>query len=187
MFYRIILITLLLALGGCQTSSNVVTDYDTTADFHRFHSYQWARQQAKHGAEIDPLIISRTHSALELQLLLAGIDPVKAGARPDLLVHYQVISTVSGAPPRARGGVGIGHASGGSSSRSGVGLSMSFPIGEPTVAERATIIIDFLDGTSEKLVWRGSATINLSGQSPSQRSAAVEKTVAEIIAQYPPN
>ena len=52
----------------------------------------------------------------------------------------------------------------------------------------ATIQVDMFDGRDGKLVWRGSAEqiMNNYPPSPVERNTAIQKTVAKLMANYPP-
>ncbi len=51
----------------------------------------------------------------------------------------------------------------------------------------STIQVDLLDGKDGKLVWRGTAEQPVNDlPTPAERSAAINKTVAQVMANYPP-
>ena len=50
-----------------------------------------------------------------------------------------------------------------------------------------TLIIDIVDRESNQLVWRGAKEGRLKkNQSPEQREASINKTVSEILSNFPP-
>ncbi|WP_207238386.1 DUF4136 domain-containing protein, partial [Pseudomonas sp. FW305-96] len=53
----------------------------------------------------------------------------------------------------------------------------------------ATIQVDLFDGRDGKLVWRGSAEqiMNNYPPSPQERNAAIQKTVTQVLSNYPPH
>jgi len=53
--------------------------------------------------------------------------------------------------------------------------------------EVGTLIIDIVDRESNQLVWRGAKEGRLKkNQSPEKREASINKTVSEILSNFPP-
>jgi hypothetical protein len=186
MRFTISLLFALLVLSGCQTGSNVFTDYDTNTQFSDYKTYHWSRQPSDHSKLVDPLIVSRVHKALELQLMMAGLDPVKANQQADLLVAYQVIQKEAAINRSPSTSIGIGHAGGSLGSSTGISLTMSSSAAGNTVGE-TLIIVDLIDAKTNRMKWRGSKPVTLAGKSVDQKNRIVESAVTDILGGYPPN
>ena len=83
---------------------------------------------------------------------------------------------------QSRSSVGVGGSSGGNV---GMGISLSFPLGE-THQQTLSVVIDFSDVKTNKLIWRGSKEIKLPKEDAEETTQLVNDVVAEIISAYPP-
>jgi hypothetical protein len=54
--------------------------------------------------------------------------------------------------------------------------------------EEGTLILDFIDGTSENLVWRGTGqkALDDTPAPPEEQERRLRSVVAQILAQFPP-
>ncbi len=181
------LLGLIVLLSACQAGSNVSVDYDTATVFSQYRNYHWAARQQPLDPLTDPLIVARIHQALETQLLLTGLQPVTASEQTDLLVGYRLINREAGFSNQPSTSISIGGGSGSYGSHGGAGIAMNFPLGASKAIGESEIIIDLIDARSNRLKWRGSKAITLTGKSPDQISRTVEAAVAEILGFYPPH
>jgi hypothetical protein len=181
----VFIIGFLMLLSGCQTGSNVTTDYDTNALFNQYRTFYWAEQKAKADPLVDPLVLSRIHKSLEIQLLLAGLDPIKPGQKPDLAVSYNVTQKDLPVRREPSTSVGIGRSSGSYGSSTGISIGYSF--GSDSSAGESVITVDLIDAKTNETKWRGSKPVTLAGKSPDQITGIVDSAVTEILSFYPPN
>ena len=128
-------------LIGCATMSArwyVAADFDTRP----YRTYDWERaaSAATGDPRLDnnPFVHDRIRAAVEQRLNAAGFerDPL---TNPDLLVHYHVSMT------QRIDVIEVDH-------RRGYGSDARI---EPAVYERGTLVVDFVDGRSGTIVWRG--------------------------------
>lgn len=180
MWKRIAVLLGLLLASGCQ-STNVKTDYDTGADFSRFHHYRLQGESGDIDTQFQPLLGDRLKTALE-DNLANQFDVTAAGEQPDFLVRYYARPVKKLVDDRPQMGVGVGSYGG----NFGTGVSLSFPLGGDRFDQQAEIVVDFLDPTSKKLLWRGTRTVDLSSSQPELNSQQVGRAVAEILRQFPP-
>lgn len=181
MWKRIAVLLGILITAGCQ-STNVNTDYDTGANFDQFHRYQWQDEKNNIDSQYEPLLGNRVKLALEDQLA-NQFDKVPEGEKPDFLVRYYVRPVQKVVDDRPQMGVGVGSYGG----SFGTGVSMTFPIGGNRFDQQADIIVDFLDPSSQKLLWRGTRSVDLSSSQPQLNEQQVGRAVAEILRQFPPH
>jgi hypothetical protein len=161
----------IIALSSC--GSAVITDYDTSADFGGYTSYDFYPGIESGLGELDE---KRVMKAIDSLLTERGM--VKQ-VTPDLLVNFFVSEQL--APSRSTIGIGIG----GGGRNMGVGVSGGIPIGGNTIEQRFTL--DFVDRVNDRLVWQGVADSDLS-----ERASAAEKEayyyvlLKKILKKYPP-
>lgn len=174
-------ITGLLLTAGCQ-SQDVVTDYDTGADFSTLQRFGWLPEQPDNiDKQFQPLLAGRVKTALE-QSLPAQFNPSDAGHPPDFLVRYFVRPVKKLVDDRPQAGIGIGSFGG----NVGGGISLNFPLGGNKFDQKAEIIIDFLAPSDKRLLWRGSQEVALSSSEPEANTQQVQKAVSEILRKFPP-
>ncbi|WP_462401413.1 DUF4136 domain-containing protein [Pseudomonas sp. Marseille-QA0332] len=185
MLPRLVLLSLALLLAAC-AGTNVTQDFDASRDFAAYRSWAW-REPALQYRPDDPRIKSdlteqRIRQAVAGQLDQRGLRPVQGGARPDVTVRaylvvedrQQQITTNYGG---AWGGYWGGYWGGPMYNET---RSVDYKV--------ATLQVDLFDGRDGKLVWRGSAEqiMNSYPPSPQERNSAIQKTVAQLMANYPP-
>jgi hypothetical protein len=156
----------LLCLGVAAFAQDVHFNYDRSANFSAYATYQWA--DGKGGAP-NQLMDQNIKRAVDQQLAGKGLRRVESGA--DLQVVYQVALdhekqfTGFGMGPRwnAMGQVN----------------STTIDIGK--------IVIDLYDPAKSQLVWRGDAAKALdTKKDPDKNYKDLEKAMAKLFKNYPP-
>jgi len=185
MLRRLLVFSLLALLAACQ-SNNVTQDFDASRDFAAYRSWTWQEPALQYRPD-DPRIKSdlteqRIRQAVGEQLDQRGLRPAQAGSRGDLKVqsylivenrHQQITTQYGGGWGGYYGGYWGGPA---------------FNETRTVEYKVATIQIDLFDARDGKLVWRGSAeqVMNHYPPTPAERNTAIQKTVAQVLANYPP-
>ena len=186
---------IIVFIGAC-SGLQVKQDYDLSADFGHYRTFAWAPDPSQKSVHIlidSPLMDRRIRSAIERTLKSRGY-PIAGAGRADFLVTYQLvvesrIEVKNVGPALGWGGYPFGHRGfpygywgfpypywGGIDSRTYVD---QYDVG--------TLIIDFTDAETRRLFWRGIGERRVSPQStPEKTTEMVNRTVAEILAQYPP-
>ncbi|MBS7662150.1 DUF4136 domain-containing protein [Pseudomonas lalucatii] len=182
----LLLIPALLLLAACQTS-RLDRDFDPQRDFAAYRSWSWQEPAVRYRPE-DPRLASdlteqRLRTAIAEQLEQRGLRAAAAGANGDLRVQaWLIVDQRQQQVSTHYGGAWHGHWGG---FWGGPGY-----VETRTVDYRVgTLQIDLFDGRDGQLVWRGSAAQSLRDDSPSpaERAAALHRTVAEVLGQYPPH
>jgi len=176
---------LIFTLSACQTSSKVTTDYDTNTAFNQYKTFRWSTVEVAPSSEVDPLVLERVRDALEIQLLLAGLNPSKPEQSADLIAAYRVSMKENPVNNGPNTSVGIGHGRG--SYGSSTGISIGFSFGNGSSNNDANIIVELIDPQNNEIKWSGSKPVGLAGKSPSEISDTVNSAIEEIIRFYPPN
>jgi hypothetical protein len=184
-------IFLMIAIvGGC-SGIQVSQDYDPSTNFGLYRTFAWAPEPTQKSGDVlidSPFMDRRIRNAIETTLQSRGYPKVEGG-RPDFLVTYQLvvrtqveIDTVGpafgwGAYPYPYGYWGYPYPYWG-------GIDYTTFINQYEVG---TLLIDFTDAKTHQLFWRGVGSRRISQPStPEKSTEVVDRTVGEILAQYPP-
>jgi hypothetical protein len=173
--YAFALAVLIVVAVGCAPLA-VEYDYDTTYDFTKLKTYDWAPSQP--GSEKEELTAKRLEQAVNSQLQAKGYART---ASPDFLIAMEgVRKTVTG------GSVGVG-----ASISVPVGSHGSMSVGggrsKPRVKQEGTLYLNFIDPGSNALIWQGSATAEIREKSsPEEQQQRINQIVAEILKNFPP-
>ncbi len=166
---RLIQAHMLIALAivaGCSGIS-VSTDYNTSVDFSEYQTFSWMEPPKSGGYDLDALMSARVKGAVDNQLITKGLK--KASTDPDLLVVYH-----TGKQGQIQiDSWGYGYWGGGVDAYS---------------YEEGTLVVDLVDATAQKLIWRGTAESALpDSPSAQERTESINKAVVKIFASYPPS
>jgi hypothetical protein len=169
-------------LSAC-TSVKVSQDYDRSESFTNLHTFDFfpGGRELTGNVRVDsPFIDQRVRLALIRTLTLKGYDKVSERT-PDFYVNYHV----SLERRIESSGIDAYYGTGTWGSWGGVGIGVgASPVRE---YDEGTLIIDFVDGHSRKLVWRGTGTRRVaSDPAPEQTTKAIDESVDEILKQFPP-
>jgi hypothetical protein len=156
-----------LAAGGCAGNMKVNTDYDRSANFAPLKTYSW-----KEGTPLpNPLMSQRVVAAVDKEMAAKGFSKVESGGDVTVTYHasadkeLDVQSFNTGGPYACYGG-----------------CSTSTTVTHVTVG---TIIVDLIDGKTDKLLWRGTASDTVS-DNPSRNEQKINDGVHMMFANYPP-
>lgn len=177
-----VLAGLLLALVGCaETQRQVRSDYDRTANFNGYRTFDFIPEAGRSptGGDYSTLIAQRIVTAIEREMAARGY--VRA-QNPDLLVNFRVtvkniqkVSTVPSAGPPAY------------NYRYGAYRGWPAYSYETWVREydEGTLLIDLVDASRQQLVWEGAGTGRVTQKKLDNIEATVNAAVAAIFEQYP--
>lgn len=181
---RLFAVALTTLLLGCstQTSVDIHTDHDPTAEFAAFRTYGWVPGRpavpAMRRGE-DPFLESRLRAipqVIEQALVEKGFQKDPNG-RPDFRVAYRVATEKGridsfqdyGWYKRAGGSKDMGTA-------------------YVTGYEEGSLTIDIVSASGERLLWRGTARAVVDDSIPSiERQARLERAVRQLLQSFPPH
>lgn len=164
-------------LAAC-TAPQVGYDYDTTAPFRTYRTYDWIStlQEPRGDKRVDnTLVDGRIRAAVETQLRSKGYR-VPASGTPDFYVAYQagVTDLMKGASTQHYIG---DRAHGTYTTTSDI---------QPYKA--GMLQVDVVDGATRQLVWRGYAEAEVTaGATPKERDQRINRIVEEMFTHFPPN
>jgi hypothetical protein len=175
-FGTLVLAAAVVSTVGYASSITVESKADPAADFSRYKSYSWTEMKEVRSEAVKKRITSAVDAQLQRKGLVrkdAGGD-LKVAVHPSLSKEYPANSYDPGweygwgtwAPPF--GDIGTGSA-----------LGASIPIG--------TVMVDLVDASTKKLVWRGAARSPLDSEaSAEKRQELVDDAMKKLFKAFPP-
>lgn len=191
MMWRLLLLSLTVGMaGGCAPSPKIGYDFDRSQDFGGYHTYAWlSSDQEKTGdRRADSSSVDmRIRIAVGTQLRLKGYQALAEG-KPDFYVAYHVglkDSSPSISTQYYSDGM-AGHAFAHSADTRSAGKATPATSEMPSSLS-GTLLIDIVDGTSQKLVWRGTAAGEVDpGLTAQQRDERTKAIVQSVLSHFPP-
>lgn len=159
------------ALTACASTMTVSSHVDRQAEFARYHTFDWGPADALPTGDprLDANPFFKDHLQGDVEKLLAGrgLTPVRAGASPDLLIHYH--ANISQRIDLA-----------------GVDKDYGYG-GEARQYEAGTIVLDFVDARTQKVIWRGWAQDAVAGMldNDDTMAAKIHEAATRMIARLP--
>lgn len=184
-FTWVMALSSILLFAGCASQPNVETDHQANFDFSSLKTFSVAetKQDSKENILISPFTLSHIHAVLEDEL---SKRYQKAGqAKPDFIVNYHVVVEEKIDPRSYDNLYGYGFYG-----RGYYRYPNPFFYGPNAglrVYNQGSLIIDILDGKTDKPIWRGVSEKRLSrGMAPQQQREVLSQAVNEVIAYFPP-
>ena len=170
-------LTALACLGVAAFAQDVQFDYDRSANFGQYKTYQWI--DYKRVDVGDQLLDRDIKRAVDEQLAGKGLRRVESGG--DLLIGYQAAISqekqFDGIGTGWGGGPGFGPWGGGWGDNRVT--SSTIDIGKLTVG--------LFDPATKQLVWRGAASKTLDiKKDPDKNYRNLERAMAKLFRNYPP-
>ena len=167
-------ILILFLLSSC-ASVKVSTDFDKTAPFASYKTYQFAPEVAT--LPIGDLNRSRLTSAIETELAAKGFTKAD---KPDVVINVKIhAKEMQTATANTTGGYG-GY-------RYGRGGGFSTTTINYDSYTEGTVFIDMIDAAKNQLVWQGRAVRTFEPDlSAEKRESNIKNGTHEVFLQYPP-
>ena len=174
--YLAVVAVSLLGVSGCATML-VNSHADRTVDFAVYRTFDWAAADALPTGDPrldnNPFFHDYLQGAVERRLAARGLERVESGS-PDLLIHYHA------SVDRRVDIVRIDRQSG-------------YCYGEDCQVdvidyEAGTLVLDFVDAATTKVVWRGWAQDAFDGVIDDQdrMEKTIDEAVSRMLERYPP-
>jgi hypothetical protein len=177
---RRVFLTAFLFMVACAHGQDVHYNYDRSANFAAFKSYEWVDLPGPGGAVSDQLIDQAIKQAVDEQLSQKGLIRVEKDGY--LKIGYHAIIREEKGLDLSGFGTGIGPWGGGLgpwNSGTVTGETSTIPVG--------TLVIDLCDPIRKQLVWRGDVTKTLDiNKSPDKNYKALQKAMRKLFKNYPP-
>jgi hypothetical protein len=152
------------------SAQKVVTDYDHSVNFSRYHTYSWGHVHAT-----DPLFESRIRESVDHVLQAKGWQLVPAEG--DVMLTAVAITKYQPEYRTFYDGLGGGWRWHGWGTAMATTTVDKIPVG--------TLVLDIYDCSTMNLVWRGEAYDQLSDK-PDKDTKKLEKAVDKMFAKFPP-
>ncbi|HQQ75962.1 MAG TPA: DUF4136 domain-containing protein [Thermoanaerobaculia bacterium] len=174
-FGTLVLAAAVVSAVGHASSITVESKADPAADFSRYKSYSWTEMKEVRSEAVKKRIMSAVDAQLQRKGFVRtdGGGDLKVAVHPSLSKEYPTNSYDPGweygwgtwAPPF--GDIGTGSA-----------LGASIPIG--------TVMVDLVDASTKKLVWRGAARSPLDSEaSAEKRQELVDDAMKKLFKTFP--
>jgi len=182
--YSLTIILVALIAGSLQ--AQVSSDYDRNADFTKYKTYTFKGWEKDSDKQLNDLDKSRIENAFKSELGIRGLT--KDDSNPDVVITLYIViekKTSTTAYTDFNGGLGYGAGWGW-----GMGAGMGAGMGSATTTYSendynvGTIVIDFYDENSKKLVYQGTLTTTVK-EKAQKREKSIPKNVAKLMSKYP--
>ena len=170
-------VALLMTLAGCASGPSIRTDFDPSANFSSYRTYELVGQSAA-GMQ-NALVSERVKTAIERTLAARSFNP---SATPDFAVSFtlgardRVETTHLGAYQPYYPGYGLDYR---------YGWARSYTTTEIRTVTEGTLVIDIYDATTRKPVWQGRATQRITPGRVDEDT--INRAVAAALAKFPPS
>jgi len=158
-----------VALATAAFAQHVAVDYDRAANFKQIKTYSWAKLHTA-----DPITDNRVKEAIDQELAAKGWSQLSGGGDVALVVVEQ--TSVREQYDSLYNGFG--------GRRWGGGM-----VDETTTVDNyevGTLIVCMFDGNSKQLIWRGTASGDVSDNSQ-KKIKSLAKVVQKMFKNFPPN
>ena len=163
-----VVLALVLTLPPVVQAIEVETQHESGVSFSAYATFAWKTEVPD--PETDPegrarLVDQIVREAVESELKAKGLVP--AGGEPDLWISYVAFSQAA-----AHGAIYHGH-----------GGFAGLELRRTEIYAEGNLVLEFLDGSTEKLVWRGWAR---AGINPEKVGKKARKAVRKMLQRFPP-
>lgn len=163
-----------LSLSACETTPRVTTDFDPSANFSRYKTFDWVSQSAPQGT--NPLIFERVKKSVERNLAEKSFTQSSA---PDFAVAITI-----GARDRIEPTYWGPYYYPGYGRAFRYGWAYPYSSGDLRTVTDGTVTIDIFDVQTRKPVWHGRATKEITGAEIDQM--LIDQAVDAALESFPP-
>ncbi|HFK5584379.1 TPA: DUF4136 domain-containing protein [Elizabethkingia anophelis] len=172
--YVIIALAAILILGSC-SPFNVRSDYDQSASFNQYRTYEIRQNDLK----LNDIDRERVIGSIRQQMNAKGLTEASPA---DLVINLKAThKEIQDIQTTSPWGYGWGMGWGGPYWGMGWGYNRTYT----DYYNRGTLVMDFVDSRTNKLVWQGIGS-GLNVDSPKTKAKQIPNMVAEVLKNYPP-
>jgi len=174
-------LALIVLMGGCGSSIQVVSDHDPTIDFSSYQTYQWMPEIEQ--AQIQLGFIEREiKRSIDMELGQRSMRQVSSNPDVYVVFHASIEERITGATIDR-----FGYGYGGYWGRGRWGTYGGTAQVRVESYLEGTLIVDIIDASKKELVWRSIATGAVQHPDDPQRAREnVPGVVAQAMEDYPP-
>jgi hypothetical protein len=162
---------------GCASKPDLRADYDRSADFAKYHSFNFVKTPSTDTLGYGNLLTQQMEVAIKSELEKRGY---KLASSPDLMVNFSGKLQEKTDIQSSGGGSYYGYR--------GYGAWPGYAYGTDVYTVRytvGTINVDLIDATRNQMVWEGVAVGEVTRKHLENREAAITKAVEKIFSKYP--
>jgi hypothetical protein len=180
----LLLAVLFVALGGCATGGNIMYDYDRSADFGSYQTYNFMEGAGPDAGDYQSFFTRYMIEAITIEMEKRGYTK---SDNPDLLVNFNAVLqdktdvSTSPAPPPMGGYYGYRR---GMYSGWGVGYGYATETHVSQYTE-GTFNIDLVDNAKKQLVWEAVGVGRVTEEKLENLRQRVMEGVPKFFAGYP--
>ncbi len=171
---RIACLPILVLVAGCAATSTHF-DWDRHFDFTKLHTWTWLAKSP--GAAPDDLVTQRVRSAIESELAARGYREVESNADFQVTWHVQKRDEMRATADYGYRDPNAGYWTGYYGPRTAG--TQYYAVG--------TLVVDVIDPTENRLVWRGTAShVFDRPPGPDRIDEVVQDAVKKLLDGFPP-
>ncbi len=171
----------LLFMAGCESSPKIRTDYDRSADFSQYSTYDFYDPIGIEEAQYQSLVSKYFREAIGREMEMRGY---KRALEPDLLINVSArIDDKIRVTSRPSTGMYYGH--GYRSSRYGFYTGYHHTETDVRQYKEGTVTIDLVDARTHELVWTAAAVGTVTDKKLNNLYGSINNGVAAVFAEYP--
>lgn len=175
-FSRLALAGAALLSAACSMVS-VTTDYDKTASFAQYRRY--VLEPARAPIPLSPSTEAALRDTLRATLARRGITESNDQPELNVVPHVSTQQKLAVYPSTAWGYAGLPYRYG----RYGMWVGAPMTYTDISQYTEGTLVLDFVDAKTQKLVFRGVATGTVGD--PESNAAQMKEAVTKIVADFP--
>lgn len=169
-----------LLLQSCASTPDIRTDFDRSADFSRYRSFNFVAEPTENRAGYETILGKYVRAAVIQQMEQRGYT---LSDDPDLLVNYSTrVEEKTDVTPYTSLRPYYGYRT--SRYRTWVGYRWETDAITSQYTQ-GTLNVDIVDNREKQLVWEGVAVGRVSQEQQENREATVNSAVAQVFAEYP--
>jgi hypothetical protein len=180
----IVLMLVACALGGCSSGPNIRADYDRSADFGSYKTYNFMEGAGPENSSYQSFFSQYMVDAITVEMEKRGYTK---SDNPDILVNFNAILqdktkvSTSPAPPPMHGGY-YGYRGGSYGAWGGYGYATETHVSQYT---EGTFNIDIVDNRKHQLVWEAVGVGKVTEKALANLEEGVKNGVPKYFALYP--
>jgi hypothetical protein len=176
---------LLIMLSGNMIIAQVKSEYDKTVDFTKFKTFTFKGWQKDSDKQIDDIDKKRVEDAFKAELGSRGLT--RDDDHPDLSITLYIVieeKTSISSYDQYHGGLGYDGGRGWGLGYKGMGTGSANTTFEEEDYKQGTLVIDFYDEQSKKLIYQGTFNSKINENSK-KRDKSIPKNVGKLMKKYP--
>lgn len=191
-------IAVTVLLSACSNPVTYDSDYKSSVDFKELRTFAWHApnefNESSKAYVANDMVDERIRSNVDKELQAKGFVK-KASGDVDFYVNYSITTEdkVDIRTYNTYSGYGHGYGYGGYGypyRYGGIGYMHIQPDVETKVTQytQGTFVLDIIKGSSDKLIWRGTAEGRMKNESltPDEKKERVAEIVNKVLSAYPP-